>query len=207
MRRIDKYLAFGAVILLLPFQLTAGDYSLDKTNSKVKWTGRKVVGEHYGNIDLKSGHLKADAGIITAGTFVMEMNSIVNDDLSNETVNRKLVGHLKSDDFFSVDKFPVSTFVISEVKPKGGKIQTVTGDLTIKGITNPVTFDAEVDITEGKLSASGKMEVDRTLYDVRYGSGRFFAGLGDNLIYDTFTLEFTVVAIETTETVLLEPIR
>ena len=134
----------------------------------------------------------------------MDMTSIVNEDISNESMNERLVGHLKSDDFFSVEKHPVSTLVIKEVKHKAGNTHLFTGDLIIKGITHPVTFDAEVVIDGDKLRAKGKMEVDRTLYDIKFRSGKFFSDLGDNLIYDTFTLDFDVVASASESTAMVQ---
>lgn len=196
----------GAIMLVAAFamQIVAADYKLDKLNSKVKWNGKKVTGEHYGTIELKSGNLEVEGNKIKSGTFQMDMTTIVNEDISNESMNKKLVGHLKSDDFFSVDKYPVATLVLKEVKHKNGDTHSFTGDLTIKEITHPVTFDAEVKLSDNKLEASGKIEVDRTLYDIRYGSGKFFAGLGDNLIYDTFALDFNVVATAEAGTANLE---
>jgi hypothetical protein len=93
---------------------------------------------------------------------------------------------------------------IKEVKHKVGNTHSFTGDLTIKGITHPVTFDAEVNLSGNNLKANGKMEVDRTLYDIKFRSGKFFSDLGDNLIYDTFTLDFNIVASESDGTALLE---
>jgi polyisoprenoid-binding protein YceI len=196
----------GAIMLVAAFtmQILAADYKLDKSNSKVKWNGKKVTGEHYGTIELKSGTLEVEDNKIKSGSFQMDMTTIVNEDISNESMNKKLVGHLKSDDFFSVDNHPVATLALKEAKHKSGNTHSFTGDLTIKGITHPVVFDAEVKFSGNKLEAGGKMEVDRTLYDIRYGSGKFFAGLGDNLIYDTFTLDFDIVATAETGTAKLE---
>jgi polyisoprenoid-binding protein YceI len=196
----------GAVMLVATFamQILAADYKLDKSNSKVRWNGKKVTGEHYGTIELKSGNLEVADNKIKSGIFQMDMTSIVNEDLSSESMNKKLVGHLKSEDFFSVDKHPVSTLVIKEVKHKSGKNHLFTCDLIIKGIIHPVTFDAEVIIDGDNLRAKGKMEVDRTLYDIKFRSGKFFSDLGDNLIYDTFTLDFDVVASADSGTAMLE---
>jgi polyisoprenoid-binding protein YceI len=204
MKTIGKLTGIFTLFALLAMQVLAADYKLDTSNSTVKWNGKKVTGEHYGTIDLKNGNLVVEDNKIKSGTFQMDMTTIVNEDLTNESTNKKLVGHLKSDDFFSVDKHPVSTFVLKEVKHESGKTHVFTGDLIIKGITNPVTFDAEVVIDGDKLRAKGKIEVDRTLYDIKFRSGRFFSDLGDNLIYDTFTLDFDVVAIEESGTAMLE---
>lgn len=204
MKTIGKLTGTITLVALLAMQVLAGDYKLDKSNSTVKWNGKKVTGEHYGTIDLKSGNLEVEDSKIKSATFQMDMTSIVNEDLSNESMNKKLVGHLKSDDFFSVDKHPVSTLELKEVKHKVGNTHSFTGHLTIKGITHPVTFDAEVNLSGNKLKADGKIEVDRTLYDIKFRSGKFFSDLGDNLIYDTFTLDFNIVASESDGTALLE---
>lgn len=192
MKTLVKLTGVLLMTTLLFGQVVATEYTVNKSKTTVKWKGEKVVGEHYGTIELKSGVLQTDGDRIKSGTFLMDMTSIVNEDLSNETMNEKLVEHLKSDDFFSVSKYPVSTFVIEEVKHKSDKVYTFTGNLTIKGIKHPVVFDATVQYFPGKVTAMGKIEVDRTLYDIRYGSGKFFSGLGDNMIKDTFTLDFNV---------------
>lgn len=203
MKTIGKITGTIALIAVLAIQVLAADYKLDKSNSKVKWKGKKVTGEHYGTIDLKSGNLEVESNKIKSGTFQMNMTTIVNEDLTNESMNKKLVGHLKSDDFFSVDAHPAATLVIKEVKHKSGTTHSFSGDLIIKGITNPVIFDAEVVIDGDKLRTKGKIEVDRTLYDIKFRSGRFFSDLGDNLIYDTFTLDFDVVATDEESTAAL----
>jgi polyisoprenoid-binding protein YceI len=204
MKTIGKLTGTITLVAILAMQVLAADYKLDKSNSTVKWNGKKVTGEHYGTIDLKSGNLQVADNKIKSGIFQMEMTTIVCEDITSESTNKKLVGHLKSDDFFSVEKHPVSTLVIKEVKHKVGNTHSLTGHLTIKGITHPVTFDAEVNFSGNKLKANGKMEVDRTLYDIKFRSGKFFSDLGDNLIYDTFTLDFNIAATESDETALLE---
>ncbi len=204
MKTIGKLTGTITLVAILAMQVFATDYKLDKSNSTVKWNGKKVTGEHYGTINLKSGNLDVVDNKIKSGTFQMDMTSIVNEDISNESMNERLVGHLKSDDFFSVEKHPVSTLVIKEVKHKAGNTHLFTGDLIIKGITHPVTFDAEVVIDGDKLRAKGKMEVDRTLYDIKFRSGKFFSDLGDNLIYDTFTLDFDVVASASESTAMVQ---
>lgn len=187
---------FGTLTLALFFAIAsfAGDYEIDKNKSQVKWSGKKVTGEHYGTIDLKGGTVMVKDNKIAGGTFVMDMTSIVNEDISNESTNGKLVGHLKSDDFFSVEKHPDAKLVLKDVKHKSGDDYSFSGHLTIKEITHPVTFDAKSTVANGKLTSKGKIEVDRTLYDIKFRSGKFFSDLGDNLIYDTFTLDFDVVA-------------
>ena len=155
-----------------------------KTNeSTVTWKGYKVTGSHYGIINLKSGSLSFDGDKLVGGEFVVDMTSLISQDLEGE-YKGKLEGHLKSDDFFGVEKHPTSTLVFTGVKSSGKNSYEVTGDLTIKGITKAVTFD--VSIYGSKATAT--MKVDRSEYDVRYGSGSFFDNLGDKTIYDEFDL-------------------
>lgn len=200
MKTTKKLLGTIALAAVFALQTMATEYKVNSSESTVKWNGKKVTGEHYGEVELKSGHLEVEGKNVKSGKFVMDMTSIDNEDLSNESMNQKLVGHLKSDDFFSVEKHPEATLDLKEVVLKSGNEYTFTGDLTIKDITHPVTFDATMDVKNNKLTAKGKVEVDRTLYDIKFRSGRFFSDLGDNLIYDTFTLNFDVVANAASDT-------
>ena len=192
------------MIAVMTPNVMASSYEIDRNESRVKWTGKKVTGQHYGTINLKKGTIEMEDGVIRSGIFEMDMSSIVNEDLKNEAINKKLVNHLKSDDFFSVDKYPVSTLVVKEVKAYTEEEFLFLADLTIKGITKPVTFKSVIRNQDGKLIATGSIEIDRTLYDIRYGSGKFFASLGDNMIYDIFTLDFSVVANNISEKELTE---
>ncbi len=180
--------------LLLAFSTSfAGGYKVQKQESSVKWNGKKVSGEHYGAISIREGELVVENGKVIGGTFVVDMNSITNDDLDGEW-RQKLIDHLKSDDFFNVENYPTSELVLTEVENKSGNNYSLKGDLTIKGKTLPVTFDADIEIGKNKIKANGKLVVDRTLYDIRYGSGKFFQNLGDRMIHDEFTLEYIIVA-------------
>jgi len=151
--------------------------------SQVTWKAYKVTGSHMGTINLKEGALIFDEGALTGGSFVVDMTSLVTTDLEGE-YKQKLEGHLKSEDFFGVDEHPTSTLEFTKVEATGKNSYEVTGDLTIKGITKPVTFD--VSVYGNKATAT--MKVDRALYNVRYGSGSFFENLGDKTIYDEFDL-------------------
>lgn len=151
--------------------------------STVAWKAYKVTGSHTGTVDLKSGVLLFDNGTLTGGEFEVDMTSLIATDLEGDS-RQKLVGHLKSDDFFSVESHPTSRLVFTNIKATGKNAYEVTGDLTIKGITKPVTFD--VSVYGSKATAT--MKVDRAQYDVRYGSGSFFDNLGDKTIYDEFDL-------------------
>jgi polyisoprenoid-binding protein YceI len=151
--------------------------------SKVTWKAYKVTGSHTGTVTLKSGSLMFDESTLTGGEFVVDMSSLAATDLEGEN-KQKLEGHLKSDDFFGVAEHATSTLVFTDIKAKGKNSYEVTGDLTIKGITKPVTFD--VSVYGNKATAS--LKIDRAQYNVWYGSGSFFDNLGDKTIYDEFDL-------------------
>ena len=151
--------------------------------SKVTWKAYKVTGSHTGTVNLNAGSLIFNDGILTGGEFEVDMVSLIATDLEGE-YKGKLEGHLKSDDFFGVEKFPTSSLVFTEVKASGKNSYKVSGDLTIKGITKSITLD--VSIYGSKATAT--MKVDRAQYDVKYGSGSFFENLGDKTIYDEFDL-------------------
>ena len=158
---------------------------VDVKSSTVEWTGKKITGAHTGTIQLKNGFLNlSEEGELTGGEFVMDMTSIVVTDLTGE-YKTKLENHLNSDDFFGVENYATSKLVIKNVTPKNGNVYSVTGDLTVKGKTEPITFD----MTVADNSASAKVVIDRTKYGIRYGSGSFFDNLGDKTIDDNFTLD------------------
>ncbi len=151
--------------------------------SKVTWKGYKVTGSHQGSIAIKEGQLTFKEDKLVGGEFTIDMSSIENTDLEGE-YKAKLEGHLKSDDFFGVEKFPTATLVFKKVKSTGKNSYEVTADLTIKDKTNPVTFD--ISIYGNKATAN--IKIDRTKFDVRYGSTSFFDDLQDKAIYDEFDL-------------------
>ncbi len=153
--------------------------------SVVVWTGKKVTGQHTGTINVKSGSLDFENGILVGGKISMDMNSISCTDLGQGGA-QKLEGHLKSDDFFGVPNHPTAELAITNVAAgKMGDSYDITADLTIKGITKSISFSAVLNNNE----ANAKMVIDRTDFDVRYGSGSFFDDLGDKTIYDDFELE------------------
>jgi len=161
--------------------------SVDITNSIINWTGKKVTGQHTGDIHLKEGALEFTDGALSGGSFTIDMSSLKTTDLQGEMAD-KLNGHLRSDDFFGVTSYPTALLVITDVKVTGGTYN-VTADLTIKDTTAPVTF--ETTITPD--AAKADITVDRTVYNVRYGSGKFFENLGDKTIYDNFDLSVSLV--------------
>lgn len=151
--------------------------------SNVTWKGYKVTGSHEGSLALKSGHLLMNGNKLTGGEFVVDMTKLSCTDLEGDGKG-KLEGHLKSDDFFGVKNHGTSKLVFTSVKSFNKNSYTVGGDLTIKGVTKPITL--VVSVYEGKATAT--MKVDRTKYGIKYGSGSFFDDLGDKAIYDEFDL-------------------
>lgn len=187
MKRILNF----AVIIMLAVAVNAQTYEAKPSESTLKWTGTKITGSHYGKINLAEGSFTLKNNKLELGKFVIDMTSITNEDLSGG-MNERLVGHLKSDDFFSVDKHPKATLELTEsTELKNGKA-TAKGKLTIKGITHPIDFEA----TQSGNKFTAILTLDRTLYDIRFRSGKFFSDLGDNLIHDNFTIE---VDLETTK--------
>lgn len=169
-------------------------YKVDEQSSKVTWLAKKVTGEHAGTIKVSSGSIIIDGAALKGGSFDLDTRSIVVTDITDAETNGKLLGHLKSDDFFAVEKFPAAKFVIDAVKPTGAGKFEVTGKLTIKGITNPVTFPASVKVEGNKVLANAKITVDRTKYGIKYRSKNFFENLGDKTIYDDFDLNVSLAA-------------
>ncbi len=155
-----------------------------KTNeSKLVWKGYKVTGSHEGTIAIESGFLTFDNNKLVGGEFVVDMTTINATDLEGE-YKGKLDGHLMSDDFFGVANHPKATLVFTNVEASGKNAYNVTGDLTIKGKTNPIAF--VISVYGNKATAT--LKVDRTQYDVKYGSTSFFDNLKDKAIYDEFDL-------------------
>jgi polyisoprenoid-binding protein YceI len=181
-------------ILVMAASFAPTTYTVNTTNSNITWKGYKVTGEHTGNVKVKSGSLDMTDGKLTGGSFEIDMNSITCTDMQGE-YGDKLVGHLKSADFFGVEKYPTAKFVITRAiatDSKGG--YKIVGNLTIKATTKEMKFNATVVEKDGVISAGGSLKVDRSDFDVRYGSGSFFDGLGDKTIYDEFDLNLAIFA-------------
>ncbi len=169
----------------------AGRYSLLSEGSSLRWRGQKATGKmHEGTIQVKSGYLELEGETIKGGEIVLNMTSISNTDLTGEGKN-KLENHLKSDDFFAVQKFPEAKFVIKSAETKSNVQYDVVGDLTIKGKTQE-TKSSLIITPNGADGANigGSIIFDRSLFDVRYGSDKFFDKLGDDLIKNEVIITF-----------------
>jgi len=190
-----KSLGIFVLALSLTTTVFAKTQKVDVTKSVVNWTGKKVTGQHNGTIAIKEGALEVNKGKVSGGNIVIDMASLTVVDLTDAGSNGKLVGHLKSDDFFGVTTFPTSELVIKNVENNGNS-HSFTGDLTIKGITNPATFTATSSKDGVNTVYKGKLVIDRSKYNVRYGSKSFFNDIGNKAIEDEFTLDFNLVVAE-----------
>jgi len=186
MKKIIKStaVALTGLLFLVSFSALKETKTIKVKESQVAWKGHKVTGSHNGTIALKGGVLEFENNKFIGGEFVIDMTTINTTDLEGGKKN-SLDGHLKSDDFFGVENHPTAQLKITKVSPKGQNMFSVEGNMTIKGKTNTETFDMVVN----KNSATAKLKVDRTKYDVRYGSASFFDNLKDKAIYDEFDLE------------------
>lgn len=163
---------------------------VDPAVSKITYVGKKVTGEHTGEVKVQSGTLNFDGTAFKGGEFTVDMSSINNTDLNDKEYNKKFVDHMNSADFFDTGAHKTATFKSTKVAKTKGDTYKITGDLTIKGKTLPTTFDATVT----KSNATAVLAIDRTKYDIKYGSGKFFQGLGDKMINDEFQLTVNLAA-------------
>ena len=176
---------FITITLFICNNVSAQEMTLDTKSSSIKWTGKEITTKsHYGSLKFKEGLLNIKNDNITNGKFIVDMNSIDCQDLSGSSKSN-LEGHLKSDDFFSVNKYPEAVLTIQNTKEKTNGVISAEGQILVKGIVQPVTFDISI---EGK-NGSAKLILDRSKHNVRFRSGSFFQNLGDKLIYDDIEIE------------------
>jgi polyisoprenoid-binding protein YceI len=182
-----KSIALALVVVLSTVTVSAQTKKIDVAASKIEWLGKKVTGQHNGIVNFKDGAVVLKSGKLVGGSFTVDMASLTATDLSGE-YQGKLNGHLKADDFFGTAKFPTATLVIKKIGAKSANVYTATADLTIKGITQPVTFD----MTVNGDTATTTFNVDRTKYGIKYNSKSFFESIGDKAIYDEFELKVSL---------------
>jgi polyisoprenoid-binding protein YceI len=176
------------IALLVTFTTAAVSAQTKKVNtskSTVSWVGKKVTGKHEGTVNLKDGSLTFSGKKLTGGTFNIDMTTITVTDLKAGEGKEKLEGHLKSDDFFGTEKFSTSKLIFKNITAKDKNNYSVTADLTIKDKTHPVTFILNINGN----TATTKLVIDRTKYDIKFKSASFFENLGDKTIYDDFDLD------------------
>jgi polyisoprenoid-binding protein YceI len=170
------------------------NFKIVSSNSNVEWTGRKVTGSHNGTIGIKDGLFTLVGGKIKEGYVIINTSSIKILDITDPATNQQFAGHLASDDFFSIEKFPTSSFDILNVKELSSNTYYLEGNLTIKDISHIVGFEVTAEHNRNTMILSGKLVIDRTKYDIKFRSGNFFKDLGDTLIYNDFELDFNITA-------------
>ena len=168
-------------------------YSIDLTKSKLRWVAKKLTGSHWGNIRLQSGIVKIKNNLPVAGEFLVDMKTIEVMDTKESIWGKKLQSHLHSKDFFDTENHPEAKLSIKKVTMRNGRF-IIDADLSIKSIMHPIEFVCEIFQLADLASARGKMDIDRTLYDVTYRSARYFPNIGDRMIHDIFTVDFEIDA-------------
>ena len=174
-------------------------YKLQPQLSTLGWEGKAVTHGHSGTMQFSEGELLVKGNAVVGGTVIVNMKTMVATDIKDAESQGKFVGHMSGDDFFGCEKFPTSTFKIVSVTPIKGAVKeadnaTIAGDMTIKGVTQRISFPAKVGVKDGVAAASGKVTIDRTKFGLKYGSKTFFDSIGDKAIYDNFDLSFNVIA-------------
>ena len=174
-------------------------YKLQPQLSTLGWEGKAVTHGHNGTMQFSGGDLQVENGKVVGGTATVDMKTMKATDITDAANHAKFVGHMSSDDFFNAEKYPTSTFKITSIKPIAGAAadadnSTITGEMTIKGVTQTISFPAKVGVKNGVAAATGKVTIDRTKFGLKYGSKTFFDSIGDKAIYDEFTLAFNIVA-------------
>ncbi|SEK18143.1 YceI family protein [Parapedobacter koreensis] len=197
MKKTISSILFVAASLLAFYAFTrpaADVFKVDASKSKIGWIGYNVAGgKHTGEIGVSQGSLAFDGNTLVSGSFTVDINSISVTDLTGDRATR-LETHLKSEDFFDAPKFGTAVFKVTKISGTGSNL-SITGDLTIKGITKPITFPATVHQSGSTVHATAKgIKIDRTQFDIKYRSGNFFSGLGDRAISDEFQLDIEIVA-------------
>lgn len=178
---------------------TGMQLTVDAVASSIHWKGSKVGGEHIGTIALKSGELSVNGEEVASGKFVIDMNSIVDEDLPTQVLKDQLTNHLKSADFFDVATYPESVFTITKVEkvanPTDSVNYNVSGNLKLKDVEKNITFGAKV-TKDGDVykAVTVPFTIDRTQWNVKYGSKTLFADLKENIVNDNIELQITMVA-------------
>lgn len=177
-----------------------GGYEVDVEKSTLQWIGRNAKYAHSGNINIKSGKIIFKGGVLESGMFVIDMTSIRDNDLSDSVMKGVLESHLKSPDFFDVDEYPEAMFSIKTARLSdnvslGVSSYDISGILTIKDVNNTIDFPAMVTpVGDGSINVQAHFDFDRTLWNVRYGSEKFFEKLGMHLVNDMVSVELFLVA-------------
>ena len=191
MKKIILVLLFFIIGLgIIPAKKKNKIYELDLAKSELIWEGRKITGSHTGKIKFQKGKIQKKKDSFS-GNLVIDMNSITCTDIDNPKYNKKLVDHLKSKDFFHTQKHKTATLKITKAV-RNKKSYTIYGKITIRGKTHEIKFPATVNFSKSgnSFGSKGELKLNRTKFNVKYNSGKFFKNLGDKLIYDDFKIIF-----------------
>ncbi len=173
-----------------------GKYSIKPSDISIKWLGRKIVLKDFtekGSVMAKEANFEVINNKVISNVFIIDMTSILNAKAKAGDKQDRLTAHLKSADFFDAEKFPTATFIAKEFIASTTDVFTLNGDLTVKGITNKISIPITLDRKDTKfIKAKGSVELDRTLWDIRYGSDKFFDNLGDKIIDDMFNINLEI---------------
>jgi len=177
--------------------ITASDtLYINVDSSVIKWTGRKVTGEHSGTLNLADGWIIMQQDSLMGGKLIFDMTSINNTDLESREWKEKLEKHLMAEDFFFVDSFPHANLEIKNhrqtVDESSEVNNQIIANLTIRGITHEIIFPLEISQSKSIYYAEGTIDINRTLFNINYKSGTLFENLGDRMIYDNFTIQFSL---------------
>ena len=164
-------------------------------NSTVKWKGSKISSSHEGTVNILKGTLNIDHGTLVGGQLSIDMQSLATTDMS-EKYNKKLDGHLKNEDFFNVSEFPTASITIINAVRGSGNSYKIMANLTIKGITHPISFASDVNVNGKNFLATAKIKIDRTKWDIKYNSGNYFKDLGDKLILDEIEFDIYLLSVK-----------
>ena len=189
-----KVIFVGTVLVTL---ITASDtLYINVDSSTINWIGRKVTGEHSGTLNLSKGWVVMQEGSIIGGKFIFDMTSIKNTDIESPEWKEKLEKHLMAEDFFFTDSFPHAILEIKDhsqiVKFNTEINNRIIADLNIRGITHEINFPLEISQVQSIFYTEGTIDINRTIFNIRYKSGTFFEELGDRMIYDDFTVQFSL---------------
>ena len=186
---MKKLILLTVVSILIRFNVQGQEtFKISPEKSTIEWLGEKVTGAHSGYINLQSAFFLIEDEKFVGGEFIIDMNSIKCTDIENRTYASKLEEHLKDPDFFNSSEYPTSNFKISNIIFDGTSYM-ITGNITIKEITQQITFPAKFENDGDIFHANATLKIDRTKHDIKYGSGSFFDDLGNRMIYDEFTLK------------------
>jgi len=197
-QQAGRHLVGGADAPLSP-RLSDGRHAIDLDESRVLWVGRNLLNRHWGTVAISEGWFETSDGVLSGGQFVIDLKRIECSDLDENSGRDMLIAHLQSDDFFDTEKYPGATFrIVSSCSIEGASDGApnlhVEGELTMKGVTQALAFDAVAGLTsEGKPAAQATLAFDRTLWNVIYGSGKLFHRLGGHLVNDLIELQIKIV--------------